>query len=195
MSLSRKDLNRIHRRFLLYFWTNNDLLGLTMTFIERLFRRDSWQFNLHYPFHQDPDLMAEAKKMMENPAFQKQMKEMSGDKAFQDSIKKSVEMMKDPARAAEMEAKMEHMMKVGNQQLKDKAGNLMEDAMAAMNNPEVMAEVAKMVKDPNFQQQLADMAKDPQFKSYIDAMKDMANDPAKKRQMEAIAQKMMGAEL
>ena len=130
--------------------------------------------------------MAEAKKMMDNPAFQKQMKEMANDKAFSESIKKSVEMMKDPAQAAAMEAKMEHMMKVGNDALKNQAGNMMEEAMAAMNNPEVMAEVAKMVKDPSFQQQLAEMAKDPQFKSYIDAMKDMANDPAKKRQMEML---------
>jgi len=136
--------------------------------------------------------MAEAKKMMDNPTFQKQMKEMSGDKGFQDSIKKSVDMMKDPAQAASMEAKMEHMMKVGNDQLKNQAGSMMEEAMQAMNDPAVMAEVAKMVKDPNFQQQLNDMAKDPQFKSYIDAMKDMANDPAKKRQMEALGNQMKG---
>jgi len=141
---------------------------------------------------QDPQLMAEAKKMMESPAFQKQMKEMTNDKAFQESIKKSVEMMNDPAQAAAMEAKMEHMMKVGNEALKAQAGNLMEEAMAAMNNPEVMAEVAKMVKDPGFQQQLAEMAKDPQFKSYIDAMKEMSKDPEKKRQMEALGNKMKG---
>ncbi len=134
--------------------------------------------------------MAEAKKMMESPAFQKQMKEMANDKTFQESIKKSVEMMGDPAQAAAMEAKMEHMMKVGNQQLKQQAGSLMDEAMNAMNNPEVMAQVAKMVKDPNFQQQLADMAKDPQFASYIEAMKDMANDPQKKRQMEMLTNKM-----
>eukprot|EP00536_Pseudo-nitzschia_multiseries_P003005 jgi/Psemu1/236260/estExt_Genewise1.C_430018 len=139
---------------------------------------------------QDPDLMAEAKKMMESPAFQKQMKEMSNDKAFQDSIKKSVEMMKNPATAAEMEAKMEHMLKRGNEQLKANAGSMMDEAMAAMNNPDVMAEVAKMVKDPNFQQQLQQMASDPQFKSYIDAMKDMANNPEKKKQMEMLANKM-----
>lgn len=138
----------------------------------------------------DPELMAEAKKMMENPQFQKQMKEMANDKTFQDSIKKSVEMMNDPAQGAAMEAKMEHMLKVGNNQLKNQAGNMMNDAMAAMNNPEVMAQVAKMVKDPNFQQQLADMAKDPQFASYIEAMKDMANDPEKKRQMEMLSNKM-----
>ena len=134
--------------------------------------------------------MAEAKKMMENPAFQKQMKEMANDKTFQDSIKKSVEMMADPAQAAAMEAKMEHMMKVGNNQLKQQAGNMMDEAMMAMNNPDVMAQVAKMVKDPNFQKQMADMAKDPQFQSYIEAMKDMANDPAKKAQMEALTRKM-----
>ena len=134
--------------------------------------------------------MAEAKKMMDAPEFQKTMKEMGNDKEFKDSIKKSVDMMKDPAQAAAMEAKMEHMMKVGNNQLKNQAGNVMEDAMAAMNNPEVMAEVSKMIKDPNFQNQLADMANDPSFKSYIDAMKDMMQDPEKKREMERIGNKM-----
>ena len=134
--------------------------------------------------------MAEAKKMMESPGFQKQMKEMANNKDFKDSIQKSMEMMADPGQAAAMEAKMEHMMKVGNQQLKNQAGNLMDEAMNAMNNPEVMAQVAKMVKDPNFQQQLAGMAKDPQFASYLEAMKDMANDPAKKRQMEMLSKKM-----
>ena len=79
-------------------------------------------------------------------------------------------MMKDPARAAEAEAKYEHMMKVGNKELKEGAANVMEDAMAAMANPEVMAEMAKMIKDPSFQQQLADMAKDPSFKNYVDAV-------------------------
>ena len=87
--------------------------------------------------------MGEAKKMMDAPEFQKTMKEMGNDKEFKDSIKKSVDMMKDPAQAAAMEAKMEHMMKVGNNQLKNQAGNVMEDAMAAMGNPEVMAEVSK----------------------------------------------------
>ena len=138
--------------------------------------------------------MAEAKKMMDNPAFQKQMKQMGNDKAFQESIKQSMEMMNDPAQAAAMEAKMEHMMKVGNEQLKNQAGNMMDEAMKAMNNPQVMAEVAKMVKDPSFQSQLAEMAKDPQFKSYIDAMKDMANDPQKKKHMEKLGN-MMKAEL
>merc|ERR1712224_1188102 len=99
---------------------------------------------------QDPELMAEAKKMMENPEFQKKAKEMSNTKEFKDSIKGSIDMLKDPAKAAEAEAKMEHMLKVGNNQLKNMAGNVMEDAMAAMSNPEVMAEVSKMVKDPNF---------------------------------------------
>jgi len=139
---------------------------------------------------QDPELMAEAKKMMDNPQFQKQMKEMSNTKEFKDSTKASVDMLNDPGKAAAMEAKIEHMMKVGNDQLKNAAGNVMEDAMAAMGNPEVMAEMSKMIKDPNFQQQLSEMAKDPSFKSYIDAMKDMMKDPEKKKRMEMIGDSM-----
>ena len=152
---------------------------------------------------QDPEMMAEAKKMMDNPQFQKKMKEMGNTKDFKDATKKSLDMMNDPAKAAEMEAKYEHMMKVGNEQLKNAAGNVMEDAMAAMSNPEVMAEMTKMIKDPafqeqlsamakdpNFQQQLAAMAKDPSFKSYIDAMQDMMKDPEKRARMEKIGDAM-----
>merc|ERR1712032_1410901 len=101
------------------------------------------------------------------------MKEMSNIKQFKDGMKNSIDMLKEPAKAAEAEAKMEHMLKIGNNQLKNAAGNVMEDAMAAMGNPEVMAEVSKMIKDPKFQQQFSKMAKDPSFKSYIDAMQDM----------------------
>jgi hypothetical protein len=42
--------------------------------------------------------------------------------------------------------------------------------MAAMGNPEVMAEMTKMMKDPSFQAQLAAMAKDPSFKNYVSAV-------------------------
>jgi hypothetical protein len=135
-------------------------------------------------------MMAEAKKMMDNPQFQKKMKELSNTKDFKEATKKSIDMLNDPAKAAAMEAKYEHMMKVGTEQLKNAAGNVMEDAVAALSNPEVMAEMSRMVKDPSFQQQLADMAKDPSFKSYIDAMQDMMKDPEKRARMEKIGEAM-----
>jgi hypothetical protein len=135
-------------------------------------------------------MMAEAKKMMDNPEYQKKMKELSNTKDFKEATKKSIDMMKDPAKAAAAEARMEHMMKVGNEQLKSASANVMEDAMAALNNPEVMAQMGQMIKDPSFQQQLADMAKDPTFKSYMEAMQDMMKDPAKRAQMEKIGEQM-----
>jgi hypothetical protein len=135
-------------------------------------------------------MMAEAKKMMDDPAYQKKMKEMSNTKEFKEGMKQSIDMLKNPAKAAAAEAKMEHMLKVGNDQLKQASRNVMEDAMAAMGNPEVMSEMARMVKDPQFQQQLAEMAKDPSFKNYIDAMQDMMKDPQKKRQMELMGEAM-----
>jgi hypothetical protein len=135
-------------------------------------------------------MMAEAKKMMDNPQFQKKMKDMSNTKDFKEASQRAIDQMKDPAKSAELEARYEHMMKVGNDQLKNAAGNVMEDAMAAMGNPEVMAEMARMVKDPSFQQQLTDMAKDPTFKNYIDAMQDMMKDPEKRARMEKIGEAM-----
>ena len=118
----------------------------------------------------DPELMAEAQKMMGNPEYQKKMKEMTKDKKFQEGIKKTTDMLKDPNAAAQQEAKMEHMLKVGEDQLKKNAGDQMKDAMAAMSNPDVMAEMQKMMKDPQFVQQIQAMTKDPNFKSYVDAV-------------------------
>uniref|UniRef100_A0A7S1UP72 STI1 domain-containing protein n=1 Tax=Grammatophora oceanica TaxID=210454 RepID=A0A7S1UP72_9STRA len=137
---------------------------------------------------QDPEMMAEAKKMMDDPNFQKEMKKLSETKDFKESVKKSVDAMKDPSTAARMEAQMEHMVKVGNEKIKTGATAAMEEAMASMANPEVMAEMASMMKDPKFQQQIAGMVKDPSFKNYVSAMEDMMKDPEKKKKVEKISE-------
>jgi mannitol/fructose-specific phosphotransferase system IIA component (Ntr-type) len=124
-----------------------------------------------FPPSQNPELMAEAQKMMDNPEFQKQMKKLQQSKDFKESIKKTTEKLKDPNQAAAAEAKLEHMVKVGNHELKKGARSAVEEAMASMANPEVMAEMAKMIKDPSFVRQLESMSKDPTFKNYIDAVR------------------------
>ena len=133
---------------------------------------------------QDPEMMKEAQKMMQDPKFQAEMKKLQNDKGFKESLKQTTEMFKDPNAAAAAEAKMEHMMKVGNEQLKMGAAAAMEQAMEAMHNPEVMAEMSAMLKDPSFKQQLENLSKDPSFQTYIEAMQDMMKDPAKKRKFE-----------
>merc|ERR1719389_572433 len=96
---------------------------------------------------QNPELMAEAKKMMESPEYQKQMKEFANSAGFKEASKKATDILNDPAKSAEMEAKMEHMMKVGAEKLKAHSGQTMEAAMAAMGDPAVLAEMTKMIKD------------------------------------------------
>jgi hypothetical protein len=115
--------------------------------------------------------MAEAKKLMDNPEFKKEMKKFQNAPQFKDTMKKTSELLKDPNMAAAAEAKLETMAKIGAQELKRGAGVAMEEAMqAALTNPDVMKEMARMVKDPNFQQQLDAMAKDPQFQNYVNAV-------------------------
>uniref|UniRef100_A0A7S1E1X1 STI1 domain-containing protein n=1 Tax=Thalassionema nitzschioides TaxID=33649 RepID=A0A7S1E1X1_9STRA len=128
--------------------------------------------------------MAEAKKMMDDPEFQKQMKKMSESGEFKDQMKKTMDIMKDPKEAAKMEAKFEHMQHVGEKKLKDGAAAAMEEAMSAMGNPEVMQDMAKMMNDPQFKAQLAKMTKDPSFQNYVSAMQDMMKDPSKKEKLE-----------
>jgi len=131
--------------------------------------------------------MAEAKKMMESADWKKKMKDLTNDKAFKNNIDKVQKTMEDPNEAAKMQAKMEHMMKVGQAELHNDAKGTMSEAMKAMADPTVMADAARMMKDPQFQQQLSQMAKDPSFKKYISAMQDMMQDPGTKRQMEQMS--------
>ena len=131
--------------------------------------------------------MKAAQEMMKDPAWQAQMKKLQNDKGFKESTKKVQDMMKDPGAQAQVEAKMEHMLKVGNDQLKQGAAAAMEQAMEAMKNPELMAEMAAMVKDPNFAKQFEQLKKDPNFQPYIEAMQDMVNDPNKKRKIQEMS--------
>merc|ERR1712107_592900 len=108
---------------------------------------------------------------------------LTGTDEFKDKMKDVNDMLKDPAKAAEMEAKMEHMLKVGAEQMKQNSG-IMDDALKSMNDPTVLKQVTEMMKDPKFQQQISQMAKDPSFKGYIDSMQEMMKDPNKKAQME-----------
>lgn len=133
-------------------------------------------------------MLAEAKKMMEDPEFQKHMKKFANSNDFKESVKKTQDALKDPNTAARMEAQMEHMIKRGENDLKKGAAAAMEEAISSMSNPEVMAEMTKMLKDPAFQGQLAAMAKDPSFRNYMNAMEDMMKDPATKRKIEAASE-------
>jgi hypothetical protein len=134
--------------------------------------------------------MAEAKKMMESKEWQKQMKKMTNSKDFKESVKKTQEMLADPNTAAAAEAKVEHMAKVGNEQLKANAASQMEEAMMAMSNPEVMQQMTQMLKDPKFADQLAAMANDPSFALYKESMEKMLKDPKKKKAIEQNIQKL-----
>mmetsp|Transcript_32276 Transcript_32276/g.71320 ORF Transcript_32276/g.71320 Transcript_32276/m.71320 type:complete len:204 (-) Transcript_32276:353-964(-) len=142
---------------------------------------------------QDPELMMEAKRMQESPEFKKQMKKLEGTMGFKDSMKKSKEALKDPSTAARMEAQMEHMLTKGQEQLKNNAKGQMQEAMQAMNNPDVLAAAAKYMADPDFQKNMAKMAEDPAFKNYIAGMQDMMKDPAAKARMEKMSEQLKAA--
>merc|ERR1711862_773877 len=101
--------------------------------------------------------------------------------------------MADPAKAAEAEAKMEHMVKTGEEGLKKGAMNAMEEAMKAMSNPDVMSQMGKMLKDPKFLEQVTAMTKDPQFKPYMDAMKEMSKDPSQKEKLQKMSEAFRSA--
>jgi len=109
--------------------------------------------------------------MMDNPQWQKEMKKLQNSKEFKESIKKTQDALKDPNTAARAEAKIETMVKVGQEQIKKASGNAMEEALAAMNDPAVMEQMQKMLKDPSFAKQLENMTKDPKFKNYVDAVR------------------------
>mmetsp|Transcript_17076 Transcript_17076/g.35346 ORF Transcript_17076/g.35346 Transcript_17076/m.35346 type:complete len:141 (+) Transcript_17076:431-853(+) len=133
-------------------------------------------------------MMAQAKAMMDDPKFKAEMKKLQNSKEFKNSVKATQEMLSDPGKQAEMEAKMEHMLKVGNDKIKKTAAGTLDSTMEAMlNNKDVMNDMAEMVKDPNFKKQFDEMMKDPSFRAYMESMQDMMKDPSKKAKFEQAA--------
>ena len=61
--------------------------------------------------------MREAQKMMQDPAFQAQMKKMTKNPAFQAHMKQSQDMLKDPEKVKELEEKMQERLKEGTELL------------------------------------------------------------------------------
>ena len=120
-------------------------------------------------------MMEEAKKMMESSEFKSQMKTLEKSKEFKEAVKKTGDMMKDPSTAARMEAQMEHMLKRGQDTLKQNAAASMTEALDAMNDPGLMADATKMMKDPEFQKNMQKMAQDPAFKNYVTAVSNYQN--------------------
>jgi len=141
---------------------------------------------------QDPELLEEAKKMMEGKDFKKQMGTFEQSKEFKEASKKVKEMMDDPVSAARMQAQMEHMVQRGEDGLKKDAKNAFSEAFDAMADPAVMGEAMKMMTDPKFVESMKSMAKDPQYRHYMAAIKDMIADPEKKAQIEKISEGLKG---
>ena len=61
--------------------------------------------------------MREAQKMMNDPAFQAQMKKMTENPAFQAHMKQQQEMLQDPEKVKELEEKMQARLKEGEELL------------------------------------------------------------------------------
>lgn len=139
----------------------------------------------------DPEMMAAAKAMMENPAYKKNMEAFQNSAEFKESVKKTKEAMEDPDTAARLQAQVEHMAMRGKDDIKKNAMDSMSQAMGALSSdPAVLDEAKKLAKDPDFIKNLQEMAKDPAFKNYIDAMGEMMKDPEKKAQVEQVKQKL-----
>jgi tripartite-type tricarboxylate transporter receptor subunit TctC len=116
--------------------------------------------------------MKEAAKMRNSPEFQAAMKKMQKSPEFKEAMKQANAMSADPNTLAKMQAKVEHMVNVGQSELKKKAKDDMAEAMDALySNPEVMEEAKKLVSDPNFASYIKEMATDPAFKNYIGAVR------------------------
>ena len=90
---------------------------------------------------QDPEIMEEAKKMMNSKEFKKQMKTLEKDPKFKEAMAKTAKAMEDPQTAGLMAAQTEAMLRQGNK-MQEQMGDEMKMAMEQMqNNPAMMREV------------------------------------------------------
>lgn len=72
---------------------------------------------LYSALSQDPEMMREAQKMMEDPAFQSHMDKLMGQKGMKQALKKTKKQMSDPKKAAELEAKAKMAIAEGEKEL------------------------------------------------------------------------------
>jgi hypothetical protein len=84
--------------------------------------------------------MKEAQQMMNDPAFQAQMKKMSESQGFQQHMKASQDMLKDPEKVKELESKMQEKLEEGNKLL-EKAKT--EEATGEKGGEEAVEEAAE----------------------------------------------------
>ncbi len=137
----------------------------------------------------DPEMMAEAQKMMNDPEFKRQMKKLEKSPEFKNAMKQAQAAMEDPQTAARMQASAEHMMRKGSAQLESMAGDVAKAMEVMENNPQVMKEMADLMKDPEKLKQLMD---DPQVRQYMEQTEKLMKDPAYREKMEAMATSFRG---
>lgn len=63
--------------------------------------------------------MREAQKMMQDPEFQRQMKQMMAAPGFQQAIQKTQAVINDPTQLKELEEKAQKQLDEGNKQLEE----------------------------------------------------------------------------
>ncbi|KAI2495368.1 hypothetical protein MHU86_19170 [Fragilaria crotonensis] len=66
---------------------------------------------------QDPEMMREAQAMMQSPEFQAHMRKMTENPNFKKAMQGTQELMKDPNKVAEMEAKVKAALADGEKKL------------------------------------------------------------------------------
>ena len=64
-------------------------------------------------------MMREAQKLMQDPSFQAQMKQMTENPQFKEHMKKTQDVLKDPKKVKEMEDKMKAALEEGNKTLEE----------------------------------------------------------------------------
>lgn len=64
-------------------------------------------------------MMKAAQQMMQDPSFQANMKKMAETSQFQQSIKRTKDVMNDPKKMEEMQKKMESKLEEGTKQLEE----------------------------------------------------------------------------
>jgi hypothetical protein len=92
--------------------------------------------------------MREAQKMMADPAFQAQMKKMTGQPGFKEHMAKSQEVLNDPEKVKELEAQMQDKLKEGNELLeKHKQKDIEEETEGGKGKEDDKKEAAKEEED------------------------------------------------
>lgn len=156
--------------------------------------------------------MAEVEKLMNSPEFKAEMEALMERPEMKQAMEATNELMQDPEKLQEFYSELQKGMAslageeggagaaaLGLEGLAAAAQNpsFLKDTLGMLDDPEVQAEVKKLMEDPAFKAEMEGMMAKPEYQDVMkkaqDELAELSKDPAKLAELQQQARTMLNA--